>query len=387
MNERVCIAGMSLLAFAAAIPAGQAPGIRREGPFFVLTAEGAESVSPREPVRVATRGTVVARGAAGNQVSWRLTTRVRARDEADAQRMLRDLEVRANRVADGANLSVRQTGVDTRLELNVPRGLPELGIATTGGAIEVTDLEGSVAARSAGGRVMLDRIGGKVLARTGGGEVILGKIGGSADCVTAGGPIRAESISGEAVFETGGGEIAVGQVGGMVRATTAGGGIRIDKAHSVVFANTAGGPIAVRYANGMVEARNAGGPIHVSSAGGCRCETADGAIYLSAVWGTLRASTGMGSIYAQLLAGKPLADSVLRTGSGDITVLIPSNLGVSIQARNEAADTVRRIISEYSGISVQLVGGSVIAEGDINGGGPVLRISGNGGTIFIKRLN
>jgi hypothetical protein len=29
----------------------------------------------------------------------------------------------------------------------------------------------------------------------------------------------------------------------------------------------------------------------------------------------------------------------------------------------------------------------VIAEGPINGGGPVLRISGNNGTIFIKRSN
>jgi hypothetical protein len=27
----------------------------------------------------------------------------------------------------------------------------------------------------------------------------------------------------------------------------------------------------------------------------------------------------------------------------------------------------------------------VIAEGPVNGGGPILRISGTGGTIFIKR--
>jgi hypothetical protein len=95
----------------------------------------------------------------------------------------------------------------------------------------------------------------------------------------------------------------------------------------------------------------------------------------------------MGSIVAQILAGKPLAESWLTTGSGDITVLIPSNVGVKIQARNEAADTVRRIISEFPGLNVQLLGSSVVAEGDINGGGPVLWITGNAGTIFIKRLN
>jgi DUF4097 and DUF4098 domain-containing protein YvlB len=155
----------------------------------------------------------------------------------------------------------------------------------------------------------------------------------------------------------------------------------------MVFANTAGGPIDVRYAGGMVEARNAAGPIRVASSAGVRIETADGAINLNDVWGSLRASTRMGSIFAQLLAGKPFAESWLTTGSGDITVLIPSNLGVKIQAKNAAADTVRRIVSEFPGLHVQLVGSSVIAEGEINGGGPVLWITGNGGTIFIKRLN
>src|SRR6478672_11652530 len=41
--------------------------------------------------------------------------------------------------------------------------------------------------------------------------------------------------------------------------------------------------------------------------------------------GSVRVSTAMGSIIANILAGKPMADSFLSTGSGDITVLIPSN--------------------------------------------------------------
>jgi hypothetical protein len=98
----------------------------------------------------------------------------------------------------------------------------------------------------------------------------------------------------------------------------------------------------------------------------------------------MRVSTAMGSIMAYLLAGK-LAESFLTTGNGDITVVIPSNLGVTIRAENEMSDSVQRIISEFPGIPVRLRGTQVVAEGAINGGGPLIRISGTGGTIFIKK--
>ena len=49
------------------------------------------------------------------------------------------------------------------------------------------------------------------------------------------------------------------------------------------------------------------------------------------------------------------------------------------------SDTIQRIVSEFPGIPVRLQGTQVVAEGAINGGGPLLRISGTGGTIFIKK--
>ena len=62
----------------------------------------------------------------------------------------------------------------------------------------------------------------------------------------------------------------------------------------------------------------------------------------------MRVSTAMGSIMASLLAGK-LADSFLATGNGDITVYIPSNVGVTIRAQNEMADSTRRIAVDFPG--------------------------------------
>jgi hypothetical protein len=116
-----------------------------------------------------------------------------------------------------------------------------------------------------------------------------------------------------------------------------------------------------------------------------RCENAGGGVHLDNVSGSVRVTTAVGNVIARLLAGKPMADSFLSTGSGDITVFIPSNVGLTIRAQNDLSDSIRRIVSDFPGIAVRVVGGQVIAEGAVNGGGPVLRISGTGGTIFIKR--
>ena len=79
----------------------------------------------------------------------------------------------------------------------------------------------------------------------------------------------------------------------------------------------------------------------------------------------MRVATSMGSITASLL-GSRISDSYLATGNGDITVLIPSNVGVTIQAQNSMADTVRRIVSDFSGIQPRRQGTRVVAEGAIN---------------------
>jgi hypothetical protein len=61
-------------------------------------------------------------------------------------------------------------------------------------------------------------------------------------------------------------------------------------------------------------------------------------------------------------------------------------VGVTIQAQNSMADTVRRIVSDFATIQPRRQGTRVVAEGAVNGGGPVLQLSGVGGTIFIKKM-
>jgi hypothetical protein len=42
-------------------------------------------------------------------------------------------------------------------------------------------------------------------------------------------------------------------------------------------------------------------------------------------------------------------------------------------------------VCDFPNIPVRMRGMQVVAEGAVNGGGPLLQITGMGGTIFIKR--
>jgi DUF4097 and DUF4098 domain-containing protein YvlB len=202
-------------------------------------------------------------------------------------------------------------------------------------------------------------------------------------CTSAGGPIRAEIIRGEAVLETAGGDITAGEVGGPLRASTAGGGIRVTRAGSTVSVNTAGGAIEVGSARGMVVAESSSGPIQIGAAGGVQCETGGGGIRLSNASGSLRATTAVGNVIAELLKGGAPEDSFLVTGMGDITVFVPSNVGIRILARIESGP--KRIVSDFPAVKMKVNGPLAIAEGAINGGGPLFRLSSSAGTIYIRR--
>jgi DUF4097 and DUF4098 domain-containing protein YvlB len=195
-------------------------------------------------------------------------------------------------------------------------------------------------------------------------------------------------VGGEGAFETGGGEIVVKQVSGPVRTSSGGGNIRVERASSSVHCNTSGGLIEVMQAGGAVTAQTSGGAIKVGAARGVLAESAAGAIRLTGTSGPLRVSTAVGSIFAQLAKQSLIGDSSLTSGSGDITVLIPSNLAVTIQALNQSPGG--RIVSDFPQVRVtadesRRMRPPVTAEGALNGGGPALRLVTSRGTIYLRR--
>ncbi|MBK5290738.1 MAG: hypothetical protein JJE04_03455 [Acidobacteriia bacterium] len=383
--KRVNICGLVAAVTIASLGYGQSGSrILREGEYWTETITGSLQAADATKLRVAIRGGVVVRGASIGQVQVVYRKRVRARDSGQARKLLDSQQLRLSRQGEWANISLVEAGwslVSGQMEIIVPASLRQSIIETRSGNLNVSGLRGDVEGETGGGEIEADRIQGNLVARTGGGSVQVGTIGGSARLVTGGGPIRLTRSGGETWIETGGGEIVVGDAGGPLHLSTGAGNIQVTRAAASVSARTMGGVIKVLEAGGTVDIENAGGGIQVGQASSIRCESMAGGIRLLGVSGELSATTAVGDILAELLRGHNLRNSYLSTSSGDVTVTIPSNLAVTVRALNESAGRMRRIVSDFPEIRVDASG----ASGQLNGGGPLLKIAAQNGTIYLRR--
>lgn len=364
----------------------------REGASWVQTTTGEIKMEAASRLRVSTRGAIVLHGQNAGSVVYTLRQRVRAHSEAEARKMLGEPVARIHKRADWMIVTLMpsdRNGVDADLKLTAPRALGEVVLDTRGGSVDAEDVDGSLRVETAGGNIHLDRIGRSAVVRTGGGEIHIGHVNGSLRCLSSGGSIRVDHTGGETWCETAGGEITVRDAGGPLHVSTDGGNVQVVRAVGSVSASSAAGLIEVGRAGGTVRAETRGGSIQVGSAHGVQCESAAGTIRVKSVSGSLRVVTASGSILAELVSGIPLQDSFLSTGAGDITVLIPSNLAVSVRARNESPGIGGRIVSDFPQIRIRRaeLGGTrpAVAEGELNGGGPVLHIAVAGGIIYLRR--
>lgn len=334
-------------------------------------------------LRVNANGPVTLEAGVAKTVTYTIRATVNMRTEAEARRALQAYAVRVAQQGPWTTMSAPPGVVVTTITIRAPK-LSAAVLATTEGPITATGVDGVLDVDTRAGAISVDRVLGDSKVVTGGGDIQVGQIGGALRCSTGAGKITVNRVGREAILETNGGDIVAHTIGGTVRAQTGGGAVRIGTSKGAVTAISGGGEIVVEKAGGVVTLRNMAGPVNVGSAAGVRCDSESGGIRLANISGPMRVATSIGSINASLL-GSRIGDSYLATGNGDITVLIPSNVGVTIQAQNSMADTVRRIVSDFSNVQPRRQGTRVVAEGAINGGGPVLQLSGTGGTIFIKR--
>jgi len=377
----------SFLAILGGLAFGQDAPIVREGNYWTRTTSGSISGPLPPRVQVAARAHIVLRGGLGDQVTYRLTQRVRTTSPREA-RVLMGTVVASHVEADMMRLSlIASRAVLTDLEISVPRQVSVALLETPFGDLEAYDFGGSVHAVTQGGSIHVDRVHGDVAGRTGGGEIRLGKIGGAVRCSTGGGSVVLESSGGEANCASAGGDIFVREAGGPVVLSTAG-NIHVEHAAGAVEAHSAGGLIEVGQAGGAVIADTQGGSIQVSSSRGVKAESMRGMVRVKSLAGPMSVAAVAGNILAELLAGSRIEDSSFVTSAGDITILIPSNLAVSVMATNDGGATPR-IVSEFPEVRVRSAAffqPPVVAQGSINGGGPVLRLNATSGVIYLRRV-
>jgi hypothetical protein len=363
---------------------------RDERGYWTRTTSGVLHVSVQPRLRVVSRGRIVLRGGPGTQIAYQVKQRVRARSEEEARRLIGNVYTSVQPGAEWTSFVVNPDSsfnAITELEVNVPRNMLSAWLETTlGGDVEAYDFYGNVRAQTTG-RILLDRIRGDVDGRTRGGEIRLGRIAGAVHCVSGGGSVYMEFAGRETDCATAGGNIVVGEAGGPLVLSTDGGNIHVTKAASTVKAFARQGLIEVAEAGGVVTAETSGGLIRVDSARGVKAESAAGMVRVKSTIGPMNVAAAAGSILAELVPGGRIEDSSLMTGGGDITVFIPSNLGVSVMARTNSGRSPR-IISDFPEVRANPAGffqPPVVIQGSINGGGPMLRLNTAGGVIYLKK--
>jgi DUF4097 and DUF4098 domain-containing protein YvlB len=369
------------LAFVPLLVIAQPSGIHRRGDSWEKDFIGNARASRR--LRINAHGPVTLQAGNAPEITYTVHVSVRARTEADARMVMQRYRVRAEYAGDTLIITAPDGPVISAVIVKAPR-LDYADIITTDGAVEAAGVDGGVAVQTGAGELMIDRVRGDCKLQTGGGDVRVGSIGGGLRCTSQAGRIIVGTVNREAVLKTVGGDITATEIKGPATAETGAGGIHIVRCGAGVNASTVGGPIVVEHAAGVVIARNLAGPVQVGAASGVQCESGSGGIRVTNVAGPMRVQTSLGNIIAAII-GPKLADSFLATANGDINVSIPSNVGVDIRAQNDLADSMRRITTDFSTITVRRQGRQIVAEGHVNGGGPLLQLSATVGTIFIRR--
>jgi hypothetical protein len=164
--------------------------------------------------------------------------------------------------------------------------------------------------------------------------------------------------------------------GTQLEANSGSGDLRLQDLGGPLKANTGSGTIDAGGFTGRVLLQTGSGDIRagLQSANDVRATTGSGSIHLQGVDGTLFAETGSGDIE---IGGHPNSDWKLETGSGSVTLNVGDSrftLDASTGSGSVHSDPP---ISTHGALERHHI------QGDINGGGPTVRIQTGSGDIRI----
>lgn len=397
MKQAIKLASIAVLISAlASLALCQETRVYREGSNWVQEMTGDLGAAKNLRVKLAA-GSVRVQGGSQAGITYIIHRRSYRSSEQQARREFESYKVNTSVKGDTAWLVAESQGGRNRrcsddFVINVPRNLESAKIDTGGGDVNASGIAGRVDIESGGGNLHLDDVGGEVTAETGGGTIEVGSVGSDVSLQTGGGNIKVASAKGEIKAESGAGSVVVlsGLQGAVLQ--TGAGSIRVDKCSGTVKATTGGGSVDLGEIGGPAEIESGAGSIRLASARGrVQAQTGGGSIQLDGAT-SVQAETAAGGIVVKLLAGSDRrSNSSLETSAGDITVYLANDLAISIRAEIEVANghTIR---SDFSDIRVSTEGGqwgpkTVTAEGQLNGGGPVLKVRTNSGSVNFRRVS
>jgi len=385
---------LGLLLLLGTLSAAQQGSIQKEGNNWTKLVNGSLAGARNLHIRVQV-GAVRVQGGPSSGITYVIRNKSYESTEDRARRQFDAYKISTYTRGDTAWIVGEWEGgrphkFSSEVTITVPRDIDLVKIETEDGEIVTTGISGRLEVESGAGTIHLDDIGGAINAQTGGGAIDVGNVGSDLTVRTGGGAIHIGSVKGKVVAESGGGNLVL--ISGSQEASlqTGGGSIHVDKCTGKVKASTGGGGIELGEIGDGATMETGAGAIKISSAAGpVNIENGSGRIEL---WGVPSAhvETGAGSVIAKFISSHgERSDSVLETSVGDITVYLVPNINLTVRASIEAANG-HSITSDFPEIRVSSEGGQwgpklVSAEGNLNGGGPVLKVRTTMGNIFIRR--
>ncbi len=278
-------------------------------------------------------GAVSVTTSSGNNVNVKIEIEFDGWREAKEKEFLDNFQIDFSQTPDDVNIKAHMKKKDwgkwNNLQIAFKFEVPSrynVDLKTSGGSIDVADLEGNVDAETSGG------------------SLTFGDIMGTVNGITSGGSIALHGSKGDAELKTSGGSISVGMVTGNVDANTSGGTINIDEARGNVYAKTSGGSIDVDEVFGTIEGYTSGGTVDVT------------------------------------ISRQPKDNCRLETSGGSINVYLTKNIALDIDAKTSSG----KVKSEFD-ISGEYGKDERWVKGSINGGGHVLYLKTSGGNINIRK--
>ena len=196
----------------------------------------------------------------------------------------------------------------------------------------------------------------------------------SCDLKTSGGSINIAQLEGSQMLKTSGGSLKINNVNGRVDGRTSGGSIKVNNQQGPADLHTSGGSISVSNSDGDVIARTSGGSIRLENiAGSMNASTSGGSIKINGTADKVKASTSGGGINVNV---SELSEALeLRTSGGSINASIPDNLGLDLDLR---AGRVNAPVKNFTGEAKKNR-----VSGSMNGGGIPVTMTTSGGSINV----
>ena len=219
-------------------------------------------------------------------------------------------------------------------KIYVPQNV-STNLATSGGSIDISNLNGTQDFRTSGGSLKVEKLSGKINGETSGGSISVTDSKDDIDLHTSGGSVDASNCHGKIRLETSGGSIDLKGLSGNIHANTSGGSVDGNTIEGELFAHTSGGNVDLK---------------------DLRC--------------SLETSTSGGNINVEL---KELRQYVkIRNSGGHIDLIIPANKGIDLRLNGGKIKT--DALSNFSGsveeneVSGKLNGGGIPVTADAGGG-------------------